>query len=397
MGPALTPIAGFSNARTGSGSAAFGVFYRYTHVECSDGQCDDGFECDPGLGREAVEVYAPPCVVGGQSSTCLAAAGYCQDRSSSMYDASSEVGRTKAVVLRHEVGSAVSSNPTHFDTQAWDTQRFFNLTARTIRDFDPMRTHGQGNDYRTSDGSVPERDGVFLWGRPHFAGIGSEGRDAELYLAWVPMPVRDASGRFDWHPRYFAGLDPEGRPRWVERQVDSTPLDLDAANGGEQVEEPLDVVAQMSISWLPSLKRFVMFYGGDISESFFTAIFRGDAAKVRHDPRGALYVRFAEQPWGPWTAPRLLLTAGDSNPAAEAVDKYAPGGILHHARCQGPMCAGNDKSQSDDSGVLYGPSIIEPWTVEREDSVDLFWLFSTWNPYQVLLAKTRLTPFDVGD
>jgi hypothetical protein len=394
-GPAQTPMAGFSNARSDSGSGAFGVFFRYAHVECNAGACPNGFECDTGLGREPLEVFSPPCVVGGASATCLAGAGFCQDRSSSMYDAKTELGRTKSVVVRQEVGSALSSNPLRFDTQAWDTHRFFNLTARTIEDFDPARPSGEGNDYRTAEGAAPERDGVFMWGRPHFAGIGSEGRDAELYFAWVPMPVRDASAHFEWKPRFFAGLEPDGTPRFVEREVDSVPLDLDAAKSGEQPDEPLDVVGQMSISWLPGLKRWVMFYGGDIAESFFGSIFRADAMKIRHDPRGALYARFAEQPWGPWTRPRPVLTAGDRNHDAEAVDQYAPGGLLYHDRCKDPSCAGNDMSQLGNTGVLYASSIVEPWTITRPDSTDLYWLLSTWNPYQVVLAKTTLTPGDI--
>jgi hypothetical protein len=395
-GPGLTPLAGFSNALSGSASAAFGLFFQYAHVECQAGQCADGFECDAALGRELLEPFSPPCVVRSTSATCVAGPGFCQDRSSSMYDASSETGRTKAIVVRHEVGTAVSNDPTRFETQSWATHRFFNLAARSVEDFDPARPYGRENQYQPAAGSAPEHDSVFLWGRPNFTGIGSEGRDAELYFAWLPMPVRDAMGRFDWKPHYYAGSNPDGTPRFVDREVDSTPLDLDAAESGEQPEEPQDVVGQMSISWLPSLRRFVLIYGGDIGEGFSSAIFRADADKVRHDPRGALYVRFAEQPWGPWSTPRPLLTAGDGRRGVEAVDQYAPGGLLHHDSCQGATCAGNDKSQANNNGALYAPSIIEPWTQVRADSVDLFWFLSTWNPYQVVLLKTTLKPGDLA-
>jgi hypothetical protein len=386
-GPALTPLAGFSNGR----SDAFGIFFRYAHVQCESGECAHGFECDADLGREALETLNPPCVP-GSSLSCIRGPGYCQDRSSSMYD-STESGRTKSVVVRHEVGSARSDNPTRFDTQAWDTNRFFNLTARSVEDFDPSRA--QGNDHAPASGSMPEHDVVFLWGRPHFAGIGAEGRDAELYFAWAPMPERDANGQFAWQVHYFAGVDSNGTPQFVDREVDSRPLDLDAAQSGEQPEEILDVVGQMSITWLPEFQRFVMICGGDIAEGFFSAIFRSDAAKVRHDPRGALYVRFAEQPWGPWTAPRALFLAGDRRHDAEAVEQYAPGGLLYHNRCQGPTCAGDEPSQHGDTGVLHGPSIVEPWTEVRSGSVDLYWFLSTWSPYQVVLAKTTLTAADV--
>lgn len=67
----------------------------------------------------------------------------------------------------------------------------------------------------------------------------------------------------------------------------------------------------MAISWLPSLKRFVMFYGGDVSPELRRAVFHTDVGKEQHDPQGSLYVRYAEQPWGPWAAPEVLLATGD--------------------------------------------------------------------------------------
>jgi hypothetical protein len=41
--------------------------------------------------------------------------------------------------------------------------------------------------------------------------------------------------------------------------------------------------------------------------------------------------------------------------------------------------------------VLYAAAIIEPWTETREaGAVDLYWAVSTWDPYQVVLMKSRL-------
>jgi hypothetical protein len=40
--------------------------------------------------------------------------------------------------------------------------------------------------------------------------------------------------------------------------------------------------------------------------------------------------------------------------------------------------------------VLYGPSIIDPWTTHHDGETDLYWFVSTWNPYQVVLMKTTV-------
>lgn len=392
-GPTKTPATGFSNGRDDERAAAFSVFVLNTQLECAGGRCSAGFECDRELGRDGTLAFNPPCLVGGRAS-CTAGPGFCQDRGSSLYDASLEMGRTQALAVRQEVGVMDEANPARFRTQPWDTHRFFNVTSRTARDFDPSRAHGIGNDYAPAYGNTLPRSGVFLWGRPHFGGIAAQGRDAQLYLAWSPMPVPDAERRFDWKPRYFAGLDAAGRPSFVERELDSKPLDLDAAQSGAQPQELHDIVGQMAISWLPALQRYVMFYGGELPTAFLDAIFRGDVTHVAHDPRGSLYVRFAEHPWGPWTQARELLAAGDVSPTAQASGLYAPGGILAHSNCTAANCARYEPAfralGGNNNGVLYGANIIDAWTMQRSGEVDLYWYLSTWNPYHVLLMKTTL-------
>lgn len=304
------------------------------------------------------------------------------------------MGRTQAAVVRHDIGVTTAKDPVHFKTQAWDTQRFFNVTARSVSDFDPQRERGAGNDYTPARGNTLERSGVFVWGRPQFGGIGAEGRDAQLYLLWAPMPEPDSNMRFAWQPQYFTGLDADGQPLFSTHDIEAQPLDLDAQTPGHQPEETQDFVGQMSVSWLPSLQRWVMIYGGDAAPMFFNAIFRADLAKARRNADGSLYIRFAEQPWGPWTRPQQLLAAGDSNPKAEPTGQYAPGGLLAHNNCRGQHCAHYDPAYridpSNNNGVLYAPSIIDPWTTTRPDGIDLYWFVSTWNPYQVILMKTTL-------
>jgi hypothetical protein len=186
--------------------------------------------------------FAP--VISVRDGEQLPAPGLCQDRATTVYDPSSDVARALSVVLRHNVGVTTSAAPLRFEARAWDTVRFSNATSRTVSDFDPERAGGAGNDYTPAHGNALPRSGVFVWGRPGFGGIGVDGRDAQLYLLWAPMPEPDADLRFAWAPRYFTGVDAEGRPQFSPRQVDARPLDLDAATQGDQPEEVHDVVGQ---------------------------------------------------------------------------------------------------------------------------------------------------------
>lgn len=394
-GVGRTPLTAFSNGRDDSAEGVFAIFCSYELVRCEAGRCPDGFECDAGLGTSVLELLQPACVV-GSSPSCVKGPGYCQDRGTTFFDPDSEMGRALSVAVRHDVGIATPADPTHFSTRPWVTQRFVNATARTVTDFDAERLHGAGNDYRPARGNDLPRAGVFVWGRPYFGGLGAQGRDAQLYLLWTPMPQPDTDQPFTWQPQYFTGVDAQGRPSFSRREVDARPLDLDAALEGEQPEETHDIVGQMAISWVPNLRRFAMFYGGDAPSFSDYTVARGDAKAVRRDPLGRMFVRFAEHPWGPWTAPRTLIAAGDRNLDAPATGLYAPGGILAHNNCRATDCAHYDAaylldSAGNNNGVLYGANIIDVWTTQRQAQADLFWFLSTWNPYQVVLMKTTLS------
>lgn len=392
-----TPVTGFSNGRDDAAEGVFAQFYNFAPVECAAGRCADGFECDPQLGRDALTNFNPPCVV-GSSPSCQPGPGLCQDRQISLYNANAPVGRTMSVVLRHSVAMTTPDSPLRWSGQAFDTARFSNATSRTVTDFDPSRALGTGNDYTPARGNDLPHAGVFVWGRPSFGGVGIEGRDSQLYLMWAPLPAADAERHFSWQPQYFTGLDPVGRPQLSARQSDARPLDLDAETPGDQPTEVRDVIGQMAVAWLPSLSRWVMIYGGEGADMFGDPVLGADTTKIRHDPDGSLFIRFAEQPWGPWTPPRAFLQAGDKSPNAVARGLYAPGGVLAHNNCLGADCARYDPAYLLDvgrsnNGILYGPNIIDPWTTAHDDGqLDVYWFVSTWNPYQVLLMKTTFTP-----
>jgi hypothetical protein len=344
--------------------------------------------CFPFVGEASVA-----CVLGTTSCLCVpvSGGGMCQDRTSSLYN-TTESGRIAAIPMRIEVANASPLIDEVYYSQSWITNKLINSTVRTVNDFDPARAHGIGNDYTLADGITPAKEKVFLWGRPAFVGTNAANMSAKLYFAYVDMPRYDGGGRFAWVPKYFAGMNANNTPRFSTLQGQAVPLDLSFP--GDPTREQLDLVNQMSVSWVPSLNKWMMLYGGDLPDAVVEVFLGANASLAVRDPQGAIYARFASQPWGPWSAPTAVFAGGDpavSPPAAGS--QYAPNGVLFHPACNGTTCAPDAPSGNGDYGRLYGSNIIDAWTTARAGgAVDIYWNASTWNPYQVILMRTRVTP-----
>ena len=411
MGLGRVPAAGFSNAGAAHPeNAAFGLFSRIEAVPCAGGDagapaCSEGFACDPGLGLCSGATSLPPfpCVLGsndctaGDTCDAVPGGGLCQDRTSSVYAASSDFGRIEAVVVRHEVGNADPAHPEVFYTQSWETNRFLNPSVRTVEDFDPQRTDPRQNDYLPADGSHPASEKVFLWGRPNFLGVGKEHLDARLYFAFVDMPAYSATGAFAWKPQYFTGLA-AGKPVFSPNPTDAAALDLHGGAGDPS--ETWDYVEQMSISYVAPLQRWMMLYGGAAPFAAVPPAPQGTTSysssnEAVGDPEGAIHVRFATNPWGPWSEPAQLLVAGDPTASPPTLE-YADDGMLHDTTCSAAHCAPGEKALAyvvTPWGWLYGPSIVDPWTTARGGgSADVYFTVSTWDPYGTVLLKTRVVP-----
>jgi hypothetical protein len=388
------PTGAFSNAI----DAAFGIFDRNVVTQCSGGfspSCGGGLTCDRGMGScfPFSGENSIPCVIGTASCLCLpvSGGGMCQDRSSSLYN-TTEPGRTMSIALRIEVANASPLIDEVYYSQPWSTNKLINSTVRTVDDFDPSRANGVGNNYNPANGAgVTSREKVFLWGRPSFVGANAASLSAKLYFAYVDMPRYAASGKFAWAPKYFTGLDANGRPQFSTSQSAAVALDLGFP--GDATREKFDIVNQMAVSWVPSLNKWMMLYGGDLPPNVVQFFLGTNAPLAVRDPQGAIHARFASQPWGPWSAPVSVFAGGD--PAASppvAGSQYGANGVLFHPSCSASTCADDASPAHGDYGRLYGANIIDAWTTQRgPGAVDIYWNASTWNPYQVVLMRTRVT------
>jgi hypothetical protein len=402
MGYIRTPLAAFSD-----GADVIGIFGRPEVVACGRRKgrpsCrpHEHLSCTQAVGQCTPEVLSlrslcdiasgAGCLPG---QTCEATPnGLCADPTSSQVDGGGALGGA-AVAVTLEIATQDPNAPASYHEVATvATNKFINSTVRAVARF---KGRLRGDDYRPGTG------GLLWWGRPGFTG--EQGREAQVYLLWHRLPFRrDKAGRARFRPRYFAGVNPKsGAPRWTPRESGALPLALDGVAGGSP-HEVLPIPNQMAVTWIGEpLNRWVMIYGGDLADYLLR-----DPANARPAPAGAVRIRMAERPWGPWTAPAPLLVPG--SPSVPG-DPYGPGGVLYHPACgdQGPaLCAPSDPSRPPDAvlpgcpqlgmtfdaGRFYGPNVIDAYTrPDGAGGVDILWNLSTWNPYGVLLVRTNLGP-----
>lgn len=405
-----TPLGGFSNGRH-----QFGIFYASKPQGCRvNGDCSNGLTCDSELGfigeRYDNEKGATVgCIDGTQACNAdtmadsggkpVTGSGFCIDRSSSAW-ANTEVGRISGMGLKNLIGLRNTSDPRRYtDIIEWRTNKFANVTLRTVYDFVPAQGSGRVNqDYRIAEGAGGNQR-VFLWGRPGFIGVRARGRSLGLYFAYADMP---AGPGFTWDLHYYTGADAKGVPQFSRNERAAVAVDLDSTRDGAQPVEPHDIVDQMSVAWVEPLKKWVMLYGGGMIKlptpllpncgvlEFFT---RSECKDVVIG-NGAIRMRTADDPWGPWTPPRVVLIGGDPDNSPPEF-QYAPGGVLRHPDCTKKTCAGMTNWEGinpREYGFLYGVNIIEQWTKPAGEGVDIIWNASTWDPYRVVLLRTRINP-----
>jgi hypothetical protein len=177
-------------------------------------------------------------------------------------------------------------------------------------------------------------------------------------------------------------------------------VDLDSQRAGVQAAEVHDLVNQVTVSWVEPLGKWVMFYGGGmiklptpiLPNCGVLELFARDECKDVVIGNGAIRMRTADDPWGPWSPPQDVLVAGDPDKSPPE-HQYAPGGMLRHPDCKGEACAPHtnwDGVNPREYGFLYGANIIEQWTRPAGAGVDILWNASTWDPYRVILLRTRI-------
>ena len=175
----------------------------------------------------------------------------------------------------------------------------------------------------------------------------TEYRRSNPYLAYLPLNrVEDPKAL-----RYFAGTDAKtNQPNWSEKEADAVPLFVQPQIG------------ELCVSYNRFLKRWLLLYNAG-------------------EPRGINF-RSSQTPWGAWSETALLFHPWDDG---------GYGKFMHisrkHPRTDDAL---SDPGREDDWGGEYAPYLIDRYATGTPNRTTLYFVLSTWNPYNVMLMKTTL-------
>jgi hypothetical protein len=182
--------------------------------------------------------------------------------------------------------------------------------------------------------------GLLLWGSGEY-------RRSPAYLAYIPLDKLEDRAAL----RHFAGFKPgTAEPRWSEQELDAEPL----VSGSR-------CIGELSVDWNPFLQRWLMLYNCS-------------------SPRGINF-RVADQPWGPWSNAQVLF------------DPFNDGGYCRfmHVSWSNRNCDSvHDPGRENEWGGEYGPYLISRFTQGDETRTTIYYVMSTWNPYNVVLMRSVL-------
>lgn len=187
---------------------------------------------------------------------------------------------------------------------------------------------------------------VIVWGTGHY-------RKSDAYLAVVPIATWE-SGQ---GARYFSGMSATGAPMWSDKESDAVPI---VKNG---------TMGDLSVTWSKDLNLWLMMYDS-----------RALALK------GVLF-QYSRTPWGPWSEPQIIFNE---------VRDGALGKYIHDPNSKpedglsGPVIGIGQADWNAVEGGVYAPYVVERWTKVQGAELDLYYVLSTWNPYVVVLMKSRL-------
>jgi len=193
-----------------------------------------------------------------------------------------------------------------------------------------------------SDGLPPGGPYVFIWGTGAY-------RKSDVFLSIVPAShFEGGTGT-----QFYAGLS-QGKPIWSTSEADARPVHENGTLG------------DVSVTWSRDLQLWLMTYD-----------------RRAPLPRGIAFT-YSRTPWGPWAEPQLLL-----DPQRDAVGRY-----IHRANSDdglaGPVIGkANQAHPNAVQGGVYAPFVIERFTRARDHELLLYYVMSTWNPYVVVLMKSR--------
>ncbi len=221
--------------------------------------------------------------------------------------------------------------------------------------FDPLRTMSAPPTARFTTQSLhlqpapmprlpPGGPYVIIWGTGKY-------RKSDAYLSIVPAAHFETGQK----TYYFTGMDAAGVPTWSAKEADAAPV---VTNG---------TLGDLSVTWCEDLKLWLMTYDCNM-------------------PTRCVAFSYSRTPWGPWSEPQVIF-----NPVRD----QARGKYIHDPRANPPdglagPVIGKPKSEWQATpGGIYAPYVIERFTKVVGSEIYIYYCLSTWNPYVVVLMKSR--------
>ena len=276
--------------------------------------------------------------------------------------------RSLTMMLRTVLATSEDNGRTFTPLVTWSDDKFINVSVEVGK-----LSSDQAQVLGWDDGA----EVLWLWGSGRYRSSPAYLAVAHLKRLWGALRSnRDGqSVRLvdlldeDSPVKYFTG-NPE-RPRWSSNEYEACPLFC------------CSEIGELSCRWNPFLERYLMTY---------------NAA----DNPGGIILRYARAPWGPWSAPHRLFDPWWG--AIPGVPKGEGYGTFMHVHAGSPWF-GQDHTydnlmggswRTHEWGGVYGPYQIASLTTGVPGrSTTLHWLMSTWNPYQVMLMRSQLSPGDL--
>ena len=200
---------------------------------------------------------------------------------------------------------------------------------------------------------------LYFWGTQG----GTLYRHSAVFFARKPAGTLNQAGGME----YFAGPNSDGTPSFSSSEADAAPLFQDY-NGADY--EPANCMGEVGVEWNQFVNRWVMLYN---------CLDRTPANLP------GIYMRLAEQPWGPWSAPQTIFNAERDGGRCQ---------FIHRAVTPTqPACDNlSEPNRLDVQGGDYGPYFLPGFTTgdATAGTSALYYTMATFNPYTQDIMKTTI-------
>ncbi len=192
-------------------------------------------------------------------------------------------------------------------------------------------------------------------------------RKSAVYLARKPIGSMADSTSIE----YLHAVNPDGSPVFMPNENNATPLFHDYLPDSTGALQVADGMSTVGVEWNPFVQRWIMLYNC-----------LNDTPK---NPRG-IYMRYARQPWGPWSGPQTIFNPNRDNGYCYFMHRA----VTPDNPTQCDSLCGPDRMA--DPGGDYGPFFISRLTSgdATNGTSTFYFTMDTWNPYTQVVMKTSI-------